>query len=212
MKQIICILLLLLSYFAKAQNFRAEITAGIAGSQVSGDQLGGFNKAGILAGAGIRTGLGGDFDLGFRIQYFQKGSRKPVKAENLDSGFYLLRLNYMELPLTLRYHFSKNFYMEAGPSLGYLLKSTEEDENGIMNFRQTFYRFDLSLCGAFGYALTKELDFQFGAWQSLLPIREHGSGQVYRLNRGQYSSVVSFSLLYTFRPKKESEENKQASR
>ena len=92
----------------KAQQFRGEVTAGIVGSQVSGDQLGGFNKAGLLAGIGVRTSLSEKVEAGFRMLYLQKGSRKPLKNDGTDSAFYLLRLNYIELPFTIRYHATKN--------------------------------------------------------------------------------------------------------
>lgn len=187
----------------KAQLFRAEINVGIAGSQVSGDELSGFNKAGIYAGLGVRTSLNKEFELGFKILYFQKGSRQRLKSDEPDSGFYLLRLNYMEVPLTLRYAISKSFYIEAGPSLGYLVKSSEQDEQGELNFRRPFSKFDLSITGCFGYMITQNLDFNLGYFQSIVPIREHASGAIYRLNQGQFSSVLTFTLLYTFKSKKE---------
>ncbi|MBK7965802.1 MAG: PorT family protein [Bacteroidetes bacterium] len=183
---LLIVFLLSLPNLATGQLFRAEITGGIVGSQVSGDELSGFNKAGLYSGLGIRTSLTKDFELGFRIIYFQKGSRQRLKSDEPDSSFYLLRLNYMEVPLTLRYAISKSFYIEAGPSLGYLIKSSEQDEQGELNFRRPFSKFDLSISGCFGYMITKNLDFNLGYFQSIVPIREHASGAVYRLNQGQF--------------------------
>lgn len=183
--------------------------AGINGSQISGDQLAGFHKAGIFGGIGVRIRLNDKLDLGFRLAYSQKGSRKPVRSDSTGNTFYLLRLQYIECPLTLRYRLRDKFYLEAGPSLAYLVSAREEDENGILNFRNPFLRFDLSACGIFGYKLSESTDFQFGYWQSLLPVREHGSQQVYRLNRGQYSSVVMLGFLHTLRPKKNKEDSIQ---
>ena len=34
--------------------------------------------------------------------------------------------------------------------------------------------------------------------QSVLPIRKHASGATYRLNRGQYNSVLAFTLMVEF--------------
>jgi hypothetical protein len=194
---------------ATAQRFQAEFVGGINGSQVSGDQLAGFHKAGIFAGAGVRTRLNDKFELGFRLAYSQKGSRKPVRSDSISNTFYLLRLQYIECPLTLRYRLRDKFYLEAGPSLAYLLNASEEDENGVMNFRNPFLRIDISACGIFGYKISETIDFQFGYWQSLFPIREHGSQQVYRLNRGQYSSVVFVGFLYTLQSKKENQDSNQ---
>ena len=92
-----------------AQTFKAKILAGVATSQVSGDQLAGFNKAGIMAGAGVSTKLSEKADLGFEMYYIQKGS---VKQSNIDKGdlvYYRLRLNYVEVPILFEYHLSEKF-------------------------------------------------------------------------------------------------------
>lgn len=188
---------------AQAQIFQAELTVAVAGSQLSGDQLSGFDKAGLMAGAGIRLRLHEQWSAGFRLLYLQKGSRLPSKGDGTDSAFYLCRLNYIECPLAVRYQPTARFWLEAGPSLGYLISSAEEDEFGPMNLRRPFYRFDLSAMGALGYHLTNQLDFVLSYWQSLLPVRDHGSGATFRLNQGQYNSVLGVGILFTFRSKSE---------
>jgi hypothetical protein len=44
--QFLLFILFIYTSTVKAQRFRGELQGGIVGSQVSGDQLGGFNKAG----------------------------------------------------------------------------------------------------------------------------------------------------------------------
>jgi hypothetical protein len=197
----ISIVLVILMFFTKAQAqlFRAELTASVAGSQLSGDQLSGFDKAGILAGAGVRLRFNDKWDGGFRILFIQKGSRLPTKGDGTDSAFYLCRLNYIEFPLAFRYHPSRKFWLEGGPSLGYLISSSEEDEFGPLNLRRPFYKFDLSGMIALGYHLSDQIDFVLSYWQSVLPIREHGSGATFRLNQGQYNSVLGFGILLTLK-------------
>lgn len=181
----------------KAQRFRGEIIGGLAASQVSGDELSGFNKAGPMGGGGVRYSWDDKNSLGFRILYIQKGSRKPSNLENGDPSFYLMRLQYIEVPVNLRWQLIKRFYAEAGFSLGYLFRSYEENENGELNDRNPFHTFDLSGVIALGYPVTKSIDFQFGYMQSLLPVREHGGNATYRLNFGQYNTVLTFGFVYT---------------
>jgi hypothetical protein len=195
---IIFIFISIFSLNSYSQGFRAEIQAGVAGSQVSGDQLAGFNKSGILLGAGVRTSLKEGMSLGFRMLLLQKGSRKPSKLDQGDPSYYLLRLNYIEIPVQLRFAFGKKLFAEAGPSLGYLFKSYEEDENGELTERDPFNRLDISLAGSIGYPLGNNWDFIFSTWQSILPVREHRGGTAYRLNRGQYNTVITVSLVHTF--------------
>jgi hypothetical protein len=182
----------------KAQNFKGEIYAGAVGSQVSGDELSGFNKGGFAIGAGVRLHIDEKSSIGFRLGYIQKGSRKPSAEENGIPSFYLLRLNYIEMPILYRYRTGKKLYFEAGPSLGYLFSAHEEDQFGEMPYMKPFLKFDLGATAILGYPLGKDWDFQFGFIQSVLPIREHGSGSTYRLNKGQYNTVISFEFMKTF--------------
>jgi hypothetical protein len=195
----ITFLLILASFLeVKAQNFKGEIYAGAVGSQVSGDELSGFNKGGFAIGAGVRLNIDEKSSVGFRLGYIQKGSRKPSAEVDGIPSFYLMRLNYIEMPILYRYRMGKKLYFEAGPSLGYLFSAHEEDQDGEMPYMKPFLKFDLSATGILGYPLGKNWDFQFGLIQSVLPIREHGSGSTYRLNKGQYNTVITFEFLKTF--------------
>ena len=200
-------LLLICSQPVYPQRFRGELTGGVAGSQISGDQLSGFNKAGVMAGLGIRTNLSPKMETGFKMMYFQKGSRKRLKNDEPDSSYYLLRLNYIEMPWTFSYRVRNHLMVEAGPSLGYLINSYEEDENGEIFFRRPFYNFDLSITGSLVYELGDGLNFLFSYWQSLLPVRAHESMGTFRLNKGQYSSVMSFSFVYVLKRRNPDSEN-----
>jgi len=206
-RSLLSLLLLCGGQSAYPQRFRGELTAGVAGSQISGDQLSGFNKAGVMAGVGIRTYLSTKTETGFRMMYFQKGSRKRLRNDEPDSSYYLLRLNYIEIPWTFSYKVRNHLLIEAGPSLGYLINSYEEDENGELFFRRPFHNFDVSLTGSLVYELGDGLNFLFSYWQSLLPVREHESMGTFRLNKGQYSSVMSFSFVYVLKRRNPDTEN-----
>jgi len=164
MKKYILLLLISIGQLTciKAQVFRGEILAGATGTQVSGDQLTGFNKGGFLAGIGVHYEFNEHSQVGFRMKYIQKGSRKPTDVEKGDTKFYLLRLNYIEVPLFYHYIIGKKLYLELGPSLAYLAGNSEEDENGDVPFPIPFYSFDLSLGGAVGYPINDKWNFQFG--------------------------------------------------
>lgn len=185
---------------AVAQRFKAGVRAGIAGTQISGDQLGGFDKGGIVVGGLVKTELSEKFDLGFEILYLQKGSKKNAKPEQEDYTSYLLRLNYFEVPVLLNWKFSKRFSFEVGPTFGVLLSSYEEDEFGEIpetEFRE-FKSFELGVAGGLNVNVVKGFYFNLRGANSVLPVREHVSGQDYRLNRGQYNSSLLFTVHYIF--------------
>ena len=183
---------------ADAQTFKAEILAGVATSQVSGDQLAGFDKAGVIAGAGVKTRLSKKVDLGFEMYYIQKGSSKQSDVAKNDLTYYKLRLNYIEIPILLEYHLSEKFGIELGPSVGSLIASSEEDENGELIGQPPFIKYEVNGLGGFVYHIASNWGLHLRGEQSLLPVREHSSKVVYRLNRGQYNSVLLFALFYQF--------------
>src|SRR5689334_8356720 len=120
--------LLCFSFNSHAQRFKAGILAGLSATQISGDQLGGFDKAGIVAGGIVKTALSPKTDLAMEILYFQKGSKKNANPDNGDYSSYLLRLNYFEVPLVVQWNYSKRITLEVGPTFGSLVSSVEENE------------------------------------------------------------------------------------
>ena len=98
MKKSFFIFILFLSpLLIQGQNFKAGIRFGICGSQVNGDNLSGFNKAGIVAGAFVNRNLSKPFNMQMEIVYIQKGSRKPTDDAN---SYYRLRVHYIVLSLS----------------------------------------------------------------------------------------------------------------
>ena len=196
-----CSFFFLISLSADAQRFKAGLRAGIAGTQISGDQLGGFDKAGIVAGGLVSTSLSQKFDLGFEILYVQKGSRKNADPDNGDLVSYLLRLNYFEVPVLLQWKYSKRFSFEAGPTFGALVGTLEEDEFGKLDQPRDFSNLELGVGAGMSVHIVDGLYFNLRGTNSVLPVREHVSGQDYRLNRGQYNSALFFTFHYIFNKK-----------
>lgn len=89
--------------------------------------------------------------------------------------------------------------LEGGLSYGILISQYEE-VNGYEYDRITpeFAFGDLSLNIGFFFAVTDHIKFNFRYSNSILPVRPHGSGATYRLNKGQYNSVLSFVFFYQF--------------
>jgi outer membrane immunogenic protein len=197
------IILFLLPAPAVAQRFKAGVIGGVSATQISGDQLGGYNKAGIIAGGMVSTRLSQKFDVAMEILYFQKGSRKNARPEKEDYTEYLLRLSYFEIPVLVQWNYSKRFTFEAGPAFGALLSSYEEDEYGELRNRRPFNKSEIGIAGGFKVHFARKFSFTGRIESSLLPVREHVSGITYRLNKGQYNAALAFMLQYTFRKNNE---------
>jgi hypothetical protein len=199
-KIIITVLLIAFPIILSAQQFRAGVTAGVAGTQISGDQLGGFDKAGLMIGGFVSTAISAKFDASMQILYIQKGSSKNANPDNNDFEYYRLRLNYIEVPLLLQWKYSKRFKFEAGPTIGVLLSEEEEDEFGVFEGRP-FKKYEFGIAGGMNISIVKQLFLNARLESSVLPVREHVSGLSYRLNAGQYNAALIFSVQYIFGPK-----------
>lgn len=145
------------------------------------------------------TALGKNFDLAMEIMYIQKGSRKKSNPAKDDYTSYLMKLSYAEVPLILSYTYKKKIKIEAGPSFGKLLSSYEEDETGEMRYRAPFKDYEFSINCGLSYRLVKGFYVHTRIATSVLPIRPHSSGETYYFNRGQYNTVLFFSLRYYFK-------------
>src|SRR5687768_1040627 len=106
----------------KAQEFNAGLRFGMDASQVNGDRLAGFDKAGILAGVFVNRNFSERISVQMEMIFIQKGSRRPLDDFNT---YYRLRVHYIEVPVLLRYQASKKFTVYAGPSYGVLIFSEE---------------------------------------------------------------------------------------
>jgi len=195
---ILFVILCLNNSIAIAQNISGGFKAGVVGSQISGDRLSGFNKAGPFGGIFAGLPISNDISIQIEMMYIQKGSRKNPKPDRGDYSSYILRLNYIELPLSLVYTGNDYFEVEAGLSYGILIKNTdvERDENGIMPGQSPFRPFEISGNIGFNYLLNENFKVHFRFNNSLLHVREHQGGGKYWFNTGQFNSVVMLGVTY----------------
>ncbi|HNW89998.1 MAG TPA: porin family protein [Bacteroidales bacterium] len=183
-----------------AQKFHGGFFAGLAASQISGDQAAGFNKAGPYAGAFTNYGFTEKSFLQLEIYYILKGSSKNPRPKSNDYTVYKLNLHYIELGLLYKWQFSKRFNLEAGPAFGVLMKNSniEKDEYGLVtnSQRPPFNKFDFSLTGGLGINIIKHLRANIRYENSVLPVRKPETGTQWRLFRWQYNSNITLSAIY----------------
>lgn len=177
-------------------NFRGGVTAGLATTQISGDDLGGFHKVGPFLGGFLRAEINETLSGQMEIAYTQKGSRKIPKADQ-GNTFYTLKLNYIEVPLLLKANFRK-FTYEVGPSIGTLLNYQEFTHVGDFFPARDFRRVELSFNAGIGYVLTEKATLTWRFNNSILPVRKHVGNNTFRFNLGQYSTALNFLVHYRF--------------
>jgi hypothetical protein len=197
-------LLLFLSVSVFSFGQKPVFTMGVVGalntSQVSGDDLWGFNQFGTYGGLCLNAQMDEQKSFQFHISYSQKGSRMP---SNPNGQIYVLRLNYIDVPIMYTHRFQKkmlrNIHGEIGLVNSYLVNYTERNLAGDITPARPFKKYEASLMVGFGYWMSHGLFFSLRYVNSVLPIRDHVSNATFRFNRGQYNTVVQFSLNYFFK-------------
>ncbi|HOB77133.1 MAG: outer membrane beta-barrel protein [Bacteroidales bacterium] len=199
MKKFIFLILLLISTFLTAQNFGGGFSIALNGSQVSGDQLSGFDKFGVRTGVFTFYNISEQSKLKLELVFSQKGSRKNPTSE--DPTSFLLKLNYVEIPLLFEYKLPiKHLYVFVGLAGGILTKTKDNiwDENGLVVMLEPFYKFEFSCLVGFNFNFNESHQMFFELDQSILPIRKHYSGATYYFNRGVYNTVITLGYAFTF--------------
>ncbi|MAX68563.1 MAG: hypothetical protein CMP60_02585 [Flavobacteriales bacterium] len=194
-KLLLCVFLTFLSLFTFSQNFKGGIIAGIATSQVSGDALGGLHKAGLYLGVFTQLPISSISNIKMEMNYIQKGSNNPKISENLLSD---ISTSYIEVPISVNYYQNEIMCFEVGLQTALLLKFSDNDLYGPIPNDQSipFNKVDVGAFVGMNYHLTDNILLNSRISNSILPVRPHASGAIYKLNRGQYNSVLSFTLHY----------------
>jgi len=168
-----------------AQSFNAELSFGMTGSQIDGDDIAGYNKIGLFAGGGVGIPLQKDkLFLRSVIFYAQKGSHSTAK----DPFYLRWRVSYLEIPLTLQYMFTKKIYGLGGLGADILL-SSKIDTYGFSfsDNSETMKKAVPLIIGGVGYFLSPKLAFNIRFMYSLL-----SAGKL----EASYTNTIAVYLSY----------------
>ena len=195
-KLILCLFFTFLCLFSFSQNFKGGIIAGISTSQVSGDALGGFHKAGLYLGVFTQLPISSISNIKMEMNYIQKGSNNPKMFENNMPD---ISTSYVEVPFSINYYQNEIMCFEVGLQTALLLKFSDNDLSGPIPTNDQsipFKKVDLGAFIGMNYHLTNNILLNSRISNSIFPIRPHAGGITYGLNQGQYNSVLSFTLHY----------------
>ena len=190
---------------ANAQQFHGGLTAGLVGSQVTGDTYSGYKKAGIYVGGFVSLDISDRSAFQMELTYFQKGAREnPTEKNNYD--FLLFRANYIEMPVLYQFKTGKerNFIFEAGPSVGFLMGYFEENEVQVESDKEGYNKpatLSLQFNLGFRWMISTHFGVDFRFHDSILNIREKNvPGDVRRFWwYGQFHDALVLSLFYQFK-------------
>jgi hypothetical protein len=189
MKHSFLVILILSNFNLFSQGFKANAIAGISSSQVSSDNLGGFNKFGLKLGASVFHKVNNATRAEYAMYYIDKGSYD-------SESYFKIDLSYIETSWSLQKS-AKGIIYEAGLLFAVLINGEISGRNGAL-LRNDFSKYDIGATIGAGIKIKPRV-FMF--WEinntiPFFPIQEHTDGISVGLNKGKYNSVFSFSLRY----------------
>ena len=192
------VLILLMGNSVFAQRFQGGPLLGFNASQVDGDTYAGYDKFGVMGGAFVYTPLSELVDIQMEIKYMGKGARKRTSGEDLTQ--YRSNLNYIEIPILLRFNTKSKIGVEGGLGFGYLFSYSEEDENGTLPSEHTtkFKPFELSGLVGISYKFAPKFLVNLRYSYSISSIVDRPDPSYsYFLQTGAFNNLFSLGVYYT---------------
>ncbi len=170
------------------QRFMGSASIGISASQIDGDESSGYNKLGLRAGVNVEIFFGNPVGIKSGVFYVGRGAKESGDDNNI--GSFKTHLDYIEIPLLLKYVMKNKIYLEGGASLAYLLRAKRE-VNGyeISSNLYSFQDTDLSLLAGIGYKFSEKFSTGLLLSYSVLYMAEPPR---------QFSNVLNLFLTYHF--------------
>jgi len=187
--------------FSHAQRFHGGLMIGGVVSQVQGDSYGGFNKFGLYGGGFVSLDLGKYIALQMEMDFIQKGSRENIDPEKEQYDSYLLRVNYIEVPLLFQATLFQRLELEIGPAMDVLVGSYEEYNQQEVDNLVPLRPVTLSGIAGVSLIIIDHLKINYRFNMSLLSIRDGVANGYYKRfgTYGQYTDLMSLSLFYTIK-------------
>lgn len=203
MKYIVPLFFLLLPLqLISAQNFEFFALAGPVVSQIDGDHFGGYDKMGIMAGAGVAHKLNTNWCAQMELAYIQKG-KGIYNAQ--DGSTYKVKLNYIHIPVLAKYSILEQLSIESGLSLGFLMAYQFLEDGEPNNSHQPYTPNNVDLNWLLGgtYVFSDEWKLNLRFAYSILPMGSTIEDNIYRPNfwrktGGQYNNSLALAVQYWF--------------
>ena len=189
----------------QAQNFGGGLILGLSTSQVAGDKLAGFHKAGLLLGVFANKSISELLSFQMEMTYIQKGSNNPNMNNSEHKNYPKVDISssYIEIPLLLQYHQSNILKIEGGFLSAFLIDGYYNNLDGEMeNEIDPFIKYDFGLLLGIDYRFSNKLSLNTRLSNSILPVGaedyDYPNWWKWTNRKGKYNSVLSFALHYNF--------------
>ncbi|MBL4585877.1 MAG: PorT family protein [Flavobacteriales bacterium] len=185
------IIFLFVSSGIRAQSFGGGVFGGISTSQVTGDNIGGFNKVGGWGGLYTDFRFTPRSALQLELSFIQKGSKQTPTVKN-GNTLFLHNQNMVEMPILYRWYGVKNLSLEIGTQVGFFLSTVERDNFNETRNNPLFRKAEWSVAAGISYFFLKS---------KKLEVNARFANSILSVKRGDWwmNHVIAFSLRYWFK-------------
>ncbi|MEZ0131091.1 porin family protein, partial [Flavobacterium sp. LBUM151] len=143
---VLCTLLLCATVGAQTDKVKIGVKAGLNISSLTSDQneLDSSDKTGFSAGVMAEIPLAKNFAIQPELLYSQQGMKFSYSDIEVENSHYksTIALNYLNIPVILKYYVAKGFSVQAGPQIGILLKANNKYYDNFLGY-DNHEKFDL---------------------------------------------------------------------
>jgi hypothetical protein len=144
---------------------KTGVKAGLNISNLTVDEgeLNSSGKTGFTAGIMVEIPMAKNFSLQPELLYSQQGTKITFSDEEVTNSHYksTIELNYLNIPVMLKYYLIKGLSIQAGPQIGILLKANNKyqdnflgyEDQGSFNLKEYSSGIDTSVNFGLGYQL-----------------------------------------------------------
>lgn len=171
--------------------------ADVAGKGVEGTKtLLGFN-------AGVQAGfkLSNTFSINPELVYSMQGAKVPVEVQGEGDEILTVtgkvHLNYLNVPVLVKYQHRSGFFAEAGPQFGFLLSARLKANDIKSDMKDDFKKFDMGSTIGIGF-LTK-WNVGVNARYQLGLTKLNNASSTSDGDAKAYNSVLQLGVFYVLR-------------
>ena len=181
-----------------SQRFKGGAHIGLLATQVEGDELSGYKKAGLFLGVFANIPFEEKkLKVQLEIDYAQKGSKSPASSPDQ----YKIALHQIEVPVTVGWNLWKELSVEAGLSLNIIASAKEYTHNELVPHNaggSKFNLFELGAIGGVSYCFKEHFALFFRMNFSISPIGKSTILRGVKLERYMCNNAMLFGVSYQF--------------
>lgn len=142
----LCTLFLGATVAAQTQKVKLGLKAGLNISSLTFDEseLDSSGKTGFTAGLMVEIPMAKNFSLQPELLYSQQGTKSSFSDPDVTNSNFksTIELNYLNIPVMLKYYVIKGLSIQAGPQIGILLKANNKSQDNFLGY-ENHENFDL---------------------------------------------------------------------